>query len=73
MLNCFNADITSSLTRADVMEELITLTTVEPSIDIEERWRYKYPNIACELLTCDVPVLNEALAGILGKFDQGFI
>lgn len=45
------------------MEELVTLTTKEPSMDIEERWRYKYPNVACELLTCDVPTLNEKLAG----------
>lgn len=45
------------------MEELVTLTTKEPSTDIEERWRYKYPNVACELLTCDVPTLNEKLAG----------
>ena len=48
------------------MEELVTLTTKEPSTDIEERWRYKYPNVACELLTCDVPTLNEKLAGIFG-------
>lgn len=52
-----------SLTRPAVMEELVTLTTKEPSMDIEERWRYKYPNVACELLTCDVPTLNEKLAG----------
>lgn len=45
------------------MEELVTLATKEPSADIEERWRYKYPNVACELLTCDVPTLNEKLAG----------
>lgn len=45
------------------MEELVTLTTKEPSKNIEERWRYKYPNVACELLTCDVPTLNEKLAG----------
>lgn len=47
------------------MEELVILTTKEPSMDIEERLRYKYPNVACELLTCDVPTLNEKLAGIL--------
>lgn len=47
------------------MEELVTLATKEPSTDIEERWRYKYPNVACELLTCDVPTLNEKLAGTL--------
>lgn len=47
------------------MEELVTLATKEPSTDIEERWRYKYPNVACELLTCDVPTLNEKLAGTI--------
>ncbi|XP_017753161.1 PREDICTED: serine/threonine-protein phosphatase 6 regulatory subunit 3 isoform X2 [Eufriesea mexicana] len=58
-----NKKLIEFLTRADVMEELIILTTKEPSTDIEERWRYKYPNVACELLTCDVAVLNERLAG----------
>lgn len=55
---CFN-----SLTRPEVMEELVTLITKEPENDIEEKWRYKYPNVACELLTCNVPTLNEKLAG----------
>ncbi|KAG7211282.1 hypothetical protein KM043_010587 [Ampulex compressa] len=58
-----NKKLVEYLTRPEVMEELITLTTREPSIEIEERWRYKYPNVACELLTCDVPTLNEKLAG----------
>lgn len=44
------------------MQELVTLITKEPSIELEERTRFKYPNIACELLTCDVPALNERLA-----------
>lgn len=44
------------------MDELVTLISKEPSIEIEEKTRYKYPNIACELLTCDVPALNERLA-----------
>lgn len=56
-------NVIDSLTRPAVMEELVTLATKEPSTDIEERWRYKYPNVACELLTCDVPTLNEKLAG----------
>ncbi|XP_050517799.1 serine/threonine-protein phosphatase 6 regulatory subunit 3 isoform X1 [Diabrotica virgifera virgifera] len=50
------------LQKTEVMEELVTLITKEPSIDIEEKSRFKYPNIACELLTCDVPALNERLA-----------
>ncbi|XP_017892342.1 serine/threonine-protein phosphatase 6 regulatory subunit 3 isoform X2 [Ceratina calcarata] len=58
-----NKKLIEYLARSDVLEELISLTTREPSTDIEERWRYRYPNIACELLTCDVPILNEKLAG----------
>ncbi|XP_069705190.1 serine/threonine-protein phosphatase 6 regulatory subunit 3 isoform X2 [Periplaneta americana] len=65
-----NKKLIEYLVRPDVMEELVTLTTVEPSGEVDERARYKYPNIACELLTCDVPALNERLAGdeaLLGK------
>ncbi|XP_076622482.1 phosphatase 6 regulatory subunit 1-like protein fmt isoform X1 [Colletes latitarsis] len=58
-----NKKLVDYLIRPDVMEELIMLTTKEPSADIEERWRYKYPNVACELLTCVIPTLNEKLAG----------
>ncbi|XP_076286850.1 phosphatase 6 regulatory subunit 1-like protein fmt [Lasioglossum baleicum] len=58
-----NKKLVEYLTRSDVMEQLITLTTKEPSTDIEERSRYKYPSLACELLTCDIPTLNEKLAG----------
>lgn len=50
------------LQKTEIMEELITLITQEPSLEIEERSRFKYPNVACELLTCDVPALNEKLA-----------
>lgn len=65
-----NKKLIDYLIRPDVMEELVTLTTVEPSGDVDEKVRYKYPNIACELLTCDVPAINERLAGdeaLLGK------
>ena len=52
-----------SLTRPDNLEELVNLITEEPSLDLEDRYRYKYSNVACELLTCDVPILTEKLAG----------
>ncbi|XP_012257302.2 serine/threonine-protein phosphatase 6 regulatory subunit 3 isoform X2 [Athalia rosae] len=58
-----NKKLVEYLTRPEVMKELVMLITQEPSPEVEERWRYKYPNIACELLTCDVPMLNEKLAG----------
>lgn len=41
----------------------MTLTTKEPASDTDEERRYKYSNLACELLTCNVPSLNEKLAG----------
>lgn len=51
-----------SLIKPEIIEELVNLTIKEPSIEIEERLRFRYPNIACELLTCDVPAVNERLA-----------
>jgi hypothetical protein len=52
-----------SLSRPEVLELLVSLATEEPPGDVEEKTRFRYPNIACELLTCDVPQLNERLAG----------
>lgn len=52
------------------MEELVTLTISEPTDENDEKSKYKYPNIACELLICDVSALNERLAAdeaLLGK------
>ncbi|CAN7995276.1 unnamed protein product [Ixodes hexagonus] len=49
------------LVRPDVMDELVSLIIQEPAEEIDEKLRYKYPNIACEILTSDVPQINEAL------------
>lgn len=57
-----NKKLVEFLTRPEIIEELVMLTIREPSEDIDERSRFKYPNIACELLTCNVPTLNEKLA-----------
>lgn len=45
------------------MRELVTLITTEPPADLEERSRFRFPNIACELLTSDVPIINDKLGG----------
>uniref|UniRef100_A0A8C8RKY6 Protein phosphatase 6 regulatory subunit 2 n=1 Tax=Pelusios castaneus TaxID=367368 RepID=A0A8C8RKY6_9SAUR len=45
------------------MEELVNLITHEPPLDMEEKVRFKYPNTACELLTSDVPQINDKLGG----------
>lgn len=50
------------MTKPNIIEELVTLTSTEPSVEMEERTRFKYCNIACEILTCDVPAINERLA-----------
>ncbi|XP_058792576.1 serine/threonine-protein phosphatase 6 regulatory subunit 3 [Phymastichus coffea] len=57
-----NKKLIDFLTRPDILEELVNLITEEPSKDLDELYRYKYSNIACELLTCDVPILTEKLA-----------
>ncbi|MED6292658.1 hypothetical protein CHARACLAT_002674 [Characodon lateralis] len=43
------------------MQELVHLITTEPPAGTEETKRFKYSNIACELLTCDVGVINDKL------------
>ncbi|KAK4877234.1 hypothetical protein RN001_009740 [Aquatica leii] len=58
-----NKSLMEFLVKPEIIEELITLTTVEPSADLDECTRFKYSNIACEILTCDAPKINERLAG----------
>uniref|UniRef100_A0A8B9H9J3 Protein phosphatase 6, regulatory subunit 2b n=1 Tax=Astyanax mexicanus TaxID=7994 RepID=A0A8B9H9J3_ASTMX len=43
--------------------ELISLITHEPPSDREEKLRYKHANTACELLTCDVAIINDKVGG----------
>ncbi|XP_060519578.1 serine/threonine-protein phosphatase 6 regulatory subunit 3 isoform X2 [Cylas formicarius] len=57
-----NKNLIDFLQKPEIMEELVTLTTREPSLDLDEKVRFKYPNIASELLTCDIPTINERLA-----------
>uniref|UniRef100_A0A674CZ78 Protein phosphatase 6, regulatory subunit 2b n=1 Tax=Salmo trutta TaxID=8032 RepID=A0A674CZ78_SALTR len=45
------------------MQELLHLITTEPPAGLEETKRFKHPNIACELLTSDVGVINDKLGG----------
>ncbi|XP_058263866.1 serine/threonine-protein phosphatase 6 regulatory subunit 2a isoform X1 [Hemibagrus wyckioides] len=45
------------------MHELVSLITEEPPSDLEERTRFKLPNIACDILTSDVATINDKLGG----------
>ncbi|KAF6735070.1 Serine/threonine-protein phosphatase 6 regulatory subunit 2 [Oryzias melastigma] len=49
------------LCQDNCMQELVRLITTEPPAGAEETKRFKYSNIACELLTCDVGMINEKL------------
>ncbi|KAI4791752.1 hypothetical protein KUCAC02_033815 [Chaenocephalus aceratus] len=49
------------LSQDHCMQELVSLITTEPPADLEERSRFKFPNIACELLTSDVSLINDKL------------
>ncbi|GCB61130.1 hypothetical protein scyTo_0014285 [Scyliorhinus torazame] len=56
-----NRKLVEFLTRPSSMEALVTCITMEPSDDMDEKVRYKYPNISCEILTADVTQVNDAL------------
>ncbi|KAK2494406.1 hypothetical protein MC885_013976 [Smutsia gigantea] len=58
-----NQKLLDFLCRQQCMEELVGLVTQDPPLDMEEKVRFKYPNTACELLTCDVPQINDRLGG----------
>uniref|UniRef100_A0A669BFE3 Protein phosphatase 6, regulatory subunit 2a n=1 Tax=Oreochromis niloticus TaxID=8128 RepID=A0A669BFE3_ORENI len=51
------------LSQDHCMQELVSLITTEPPADLEERSRFKFPNVACELLTSDVSIINDKLGG----------
>ncbi|XP_059967964.1 serine/threonine-protein phosphatase 6 regulatory subunit 2 isoform X5 [Mesoplodon densirostris] len=58
-----NRKLLDFLCRQQSMEELVSLITQDPALDVEEKVRFKYPNTACELLTCDVPQISDRLGG----------
>ncbi|KAK9499280.1 hypothetical protein O3M35_002341 [Rhynocoris fuscipes] len=56
-----NNKLVEFIIRSDILNQLVTLVTEEPSKELEEHERYKLPNLACEVLTTDIPRLNERL------------
>ncbi|XP_015239487.1 PREDICTED: serine/threonine-protein phosphatase 6 regulatory subunit 2 isoform X2 [Cyprinodon variegatus] len=56
-----NRRLLQFLCQDQCMQELVGLITTEPPTGAEETKRFKYSNIACELLTCDVGVINDKL------------
>ncbi|ESO89290.1 hypothetical protein LOTGIDRAFT_106669 [Lottia gigantea] len=58
-----NRKLIEFLVLPENMEAMVNMITTEPSEDVEEKVRFKYPNTACELLTSDVSQINDKLAG----------
>ncbi|XP_053546676.1 serine/threonine-protein phosphatase 6 regulatory subunit 1 isoform X2 [Bombina bombina] len=56
-----NRKLVEFLVQPQHMEELVTCITQEPSSDTDEKMRYKYPSVSCEILTADVSQINDAL------------
>ena len=52
----------SSLVNADILSELIGLITCEPSPELEEKARYRFPHIAAEILSCEISHINEKVS-----------
>ncbi|XP_050723788.1 serine/threonine-protein phosphatase 6 regulatory subunit 3-like isoform X3 [Eriocheir sinensis] len=64
-----NKKLIDFLTRAEVLDELVFLVVNEPSTDGELQMRFKYANLAAELLTADVPAIIDKLVASTGLLD----
>lgn len=49
-----------SLTKQEILSELLDLFLQEPCPELEEKMRFKLPNIASEVICCDVPQVKVA-------------
>ena len=58
------------MTRQEILSELLDLILQEPSADLDERLRFKLPNIASEVITCDVAQINERLSSDTSLLDK---
>ncbi|XP_045711418.1 serine/threonine-protein phosphatase 6 regulatory subunit 3 isoform X13 [Phyllostomus hastatus] len=56
-----NRKLIEFLLKAECLEDLVSFIIEEPPQDMDEKIRYKYPNISCELLTSDVSQVNDRL------------
>merc|ERR1719410_159208 len=65
-----NKKLIDFLTRQEILSELLDLILHEPAEDVEERLRFKLPNIASEVITCDVAQINEKLSSDTSLLDK---
>merc|ERR1719318_1107414 len=65
-----NKKLVDYLTKQEILSELLDLILQEPSPELEEKFRFKLPNIASEVITCDVPQINEKLSSDTTLLDK---
>uniref|UniRef100_A0A1I8F1R6 U-box domain-containing protein n=1 Tax=Macrostomum lignano TaxID=282301 RepID=A0A1I8F1R6_9PLAT len=56
-----NSKLLTYLCGEAVMEQMISIIVSEPDCALSDKVRYRHPNVCCELLTCDIESLNDAL------------
>lgn len=57
-----NEKLVTFLTQIDNIKQLVSnIVTLPKEEDTNESTRFKYSNISCELLTCDIALINETL------------
>ena len=49
------------MTNENNLQQLVSYVISVPSDEISENLKFKYATISCELLTCDIPAINDAL------------
>ena len=52
------------------MQQLVTYVISTPSDEINENVKFKYATISCELLTCDIQTINDAVIRNYELVDQ---
>jgi len=57
-----NKKLIEFLVNTDVLSELISLITLEPPPDLEEKARFRLPHIAAEILSCEISHINEKVS-----------
>ncbi|XP_075773720.1 LOW QUALITY PROTEIN: serine/threonine-protein phosphatase 6 regulatory subunit 1 [Pelodiscus sinensis] len=70
-----NRKLLDFLLQPQHMEALVTCVTQEPPAELDERLRYKYPSVSCEILTSDVSPITDTLGedeGLLRRL-YGFL
>ena len=51
-----------SLTKPEILSELISLIISEPPQDVDEIERFKLPHVAAEILSCEIQQISQSIA-----------